>query len=233
MKTKMTKTGFRACLGASALAGLLVSGVPLTAAEAQETRQDTSAARQDTSTRTAAADTAQADSTQWGRPTDQEAEVQNPPGYRGMERPVNVFPPDTADTSSAGNATSRTSQLKRQDSISSENQNPPGYRGMERPVGTEITTDQQAKWQALLEAAQKQPNPTPELRDAINNLRKQPRDAEAQPTKKADTKKKAKTTKKLGQEPPPYPSDSEQVWVKQQPSGDSVAIGFDSTANKE
>jgi hypothetical protein len=194
--TKATKTGFRIWLGAGALAGLLALGMPLTAAEAQETRQDTSALRQDTSTKTAAADTAQTDSTQWGRPTHREAEVQNPAGYRGMERPVNVFPPDTADTSSAGNATSRTSQLKRQDSISSENQNPPGYRGMERPVGTEITTDQQAKWQALLEAARKQPNPTPELRDAIHNLRKQPRDAEAQPTKKAGTKKKAKTTKK-------------------------------------
>jgi hypothetical protein len=67
---------------------------------------------------------------------------------------------------------------------------------MERPVGTEITTDQQAKWQALLEAARKQPNPTPELRAAINDLRRQARDAEAQPTKKAGTKKKAKTTKK-------------------------------------
>jgi hypothetical protein len=81
--TKTTKTGFRIWLGAGALAGLLILGVPLPAAEAQETRQDTSAVRQDTSSQTAAADTAQTDSTQWGRPTDREPEVQNPAGYRG------------------------------------------------------------------------------------------------------------------------------------------------------
>jgi hypothetical protein len=53
--TKTTKTGFRIWLGAGALAGLLILGAPLPEAEAQETRQDTSAVRQDTSSQTAAA----------------------------------------------------------------------------------------------------------------------------------------------------------------------------------
>jgi hypothetical protein len=72
---------------------------------------------------------------------DRKPEVQNPPGYRGMERPVNVLPPDSAksDSGAAANATSRVNQMQRQDSISGrEQQNPPGYRGMERPAGLEF-----------------------------------------------------------------------------------------------
>ncbi len=269
--TKMTKNiELTAWLGAGGLAGLLILGVPFTAAAAQDTsatRQDTAAVQQETTTQAAGNDTARADSVQWGRTADRDPEVQNPPGYRGMERPVNVFPPDTADTSSAGDATSRTSQMQRQDTISSENQNPPGYRGMERLVGTDTTAAKQgdtefigtsseptvrAKWNALLKAAVKQPNPTPELRDAINNLRKQ-EGAEAQKTKKAGTKKKATTTKKqatdrdsastvrAGQD---TTGDTTRFEVNAQegnnaagttgerPSGDSVNIGPDSTASE-
>ena len=206
---------------------------------------------------------------------------------------------------------------------------------MERPVGSDTATAQQVntefigtssssavrtKWRALLKAALNQPNPTPELQDAIKDLRKQQQGAEAKTTEKTGAKKKATTTKKqatpardtasadttmrsdtsrqqtemrqqsrtgndsastvragqdttgdttrfevnaqegrsaagrtgnttrdttdvihreretppgMGHEPPPYPSDSEQVWVRQQPSGDSVTIGFDSTASQQ
>ena len=45
----------------------------------------------------AAGDSIQQDSTQWGRQTDRNPKVQNPPGYRGMERPTNVFPPDSGE----------------------------------------------------------------------------------------------------------------------------------------
>jgi hypothetical protein len=326
MKLTTTTHGFTAWLGGGALAGMLILGVPLTSAQAQ----DTSAVQRDTSKQAAATDTIRRDSTQWGRTADRDAEVQNPPGYRGMERPVNVFPPDTADTSSAADATSRTSQMKRQDTVSSENQNPPGYRGMERPIGTDSARAQQvetefigtssnptvrARWRALLEAALNQPNPTRELQDAMNKLRKAETTKKAT-TKKTKSKKKATTqrdttsadttmrrdttggqqtemrqpessqtdsdsaaTVRVGQDttgdttryevnsqegrsatdrtggasadstdvihreretppgvgynPPPYPADSEQVWVKQQPSGDSVSIGFDSTANNQ
>jgi hypothetical protein len=93
------------------------------------------------STPQAGPDTTGADSTRWGYDVDRKPEVQNPPGYRGMERPVNVLPPDSAksDSGAAANATSRVNQMQRQDSISGrEQQNPPGYRGMERPAGLEF-----------------------------------------------------------------------------------------------
>jgi hypothetical protein len=35
------------------------------------------------------------DSTKWGYPVNRDPEVQNPPGYRGMERAVETFPPDS------------------------------------------------------------------------------------------------------------------------------------------
>lgn len=79
------------------------------------------------------------DSTKWGYPTDRTPEVQNPPGYRGMERPIGTFPADSApqrDSTASASATSRVNQMRRQDSLQSgAHQNPPGYRGMERPAG--------------------------------------------------------------------------------------------------
>lgn len=85
------------------------------------------------------ADTTKADSTKWGYRTDRQPGVQNPPGYRGMERPVNVFPADSAakaDSQASGTATSRINQMRRQGSADAKpHQNPPGYRGMERPAG--------------------------------------------------------------------------------------------------
>lgn len=85
----------------------------------------------------ATADTAAADSTRWGYHTDSTPEVQNPPGYRGMERPVGVSRPDSgADSAAAADATSRVNQARRQGSSETDpEKNPPGYRGMERPAG--------------------------------------------------------------------------------------------------
>ena len=55
-----------------------------------------------------------------------------------MERPTNVFPPDSSasgDSAAPADATSRVNQMRRQDSLDRGNQqNPPGYRGMERPA---------------------------------------------------------------------------------------------------
>lgn len=89
------------------------------------------------SDRAAGADRAKTDSTKWGYPTDREADVQNPAGYRGMERPADLVDADSAagDSVARGNATSRINQRERQDSLAKPDQNPPGYRGMERPAG--------------------------------------------------------------------------------------------------
>lgn len=83
------------------------------AARAQETQRsadtaamDTTAARQDTTA--AQRDTAGTDTTRWGYESDTTPGVQNPPGYRGMERPTNVFPPDSGkDTTGAAEGQTR------------------------------------------------------------------------------------------------------------------------------
>jgi hypothetical protein len=71
------------------------------------------------------------DSTKWGRETESDPDVQNPPGYRGMERDTTQVPPGAAP--SAETPTSRTEQDKRQ-ADESGTENPPGYRGMEQPA---------------------------------------------------------------------------------------------------
>jgi hypothetical protein len=88
--------------------------------------------------------TAGADSaTKWGYPVDSSGKAQNPPGYRGMERPA-ALPADSSaksDSSAPADATSRINQRKRQDSSSAPGQNPPGYRGMERPAALDSMRD--------------------------------------------------------------------------------------------
>jgi hypothetical protein len=97
-------------------------------AGAAGTQQDTASAR---TPRTGE------DSLKWGYPENRNPEVQNPPGYRGMERAIDAFPADTTPESSGDapeDATTRVQQMQRQDSIeTAPHQNPPGYRGMERP----------------------------------------------------------------------------------------------------
>lgn len=65
---------------------------PMDTAATGQTQRDT------TTTGQTQGDTAGQDTTQWGYPTDTNPDVQNPPGYRGMERPAGL---DTADTGGA------------------------------------------------------------------------------------------------------------------------------------
>ena len=145
--------------------GLIVAAAAFTALPAQSQAQETDAAMEDaaatqdtaatgqapmdtaatgqtqrdtTTTGQTQRDTAGQDTTQWGYPTDTNPDVQNPPGYRGMERPTNVFPPDSArDTTGQrveGAATGTYGDSAWNDTTGAQ-QNPPGYRGMERPAG--------------------------------------------------------------------------------------------------
>jgi hypothetical protein len=124
-------------LAATVLTCGLLLGIPGIVAA-----QDT-ASQRDTTQSNAQADTTAADSTQqWGYPVDSTADDQNPPGYRGMERPSSLPDSGEADTTAPADATSRVNQMERQDTTSGQNQNPPGYRGMERPVGDSAATQQ-------------------------------------------------------------------------------------------
>ena len=64
--------------------------------------------------------------------------VQNPPGYRGMERDTTIFPaeggPPATPEEAAGQTTGTYGDSAWRDTSGAE-QNPPGYRGMERPAG--------------------------------------------------------------------------------------------------
>jgi hypothetical protein len=107
--------------------------------------QKQSAKSRTKSKKTAARDSSAQDSTKWGYKVDRKSEDQNPPGYRGMERPSNVLPPDSArnDSGAPADATSRVNQMERQDSLpQGAHQNPPGYRGMERPAALDSAQQQ-------------------------------------------------------------------------------------------
>ena len=60
--------------------------------------------------------------------------VQNPPGYRGMERDTTMFPAKGGPPATPEEAAGQTTGVYG-DSAVNANQNPPGYRGMERPAG--------------------------------------------------------------------------------------------------
>lgn len=102
------------------------------------TKADTTVSANDGKAAAAAGDSIQRDSTKWGTKTNRNPEVQNPPGYRGMERPVNVFPADSGKSrdTSAGAVEDRVTGTY-EDSAWKDTtgaaQNPAGYRGMERP----------------------------------------------------------------------------------------------------
>lgn len=107
---------------AGAMAAVLGLTMPATVLRAQDTAT------------TATADTMQQDSTQWGYDVNADPSVQNPPGYRGLERPAGL--PDTtmADTGVADEM-DRTGQMQRQEGAdTATDQNPPGFRGLERPA---------------------------------------------------------------------------------------------------
>src|SRR5688572_6883351 len=115
----------------AALIGILT--MPMAAAEAQDTAATVDSSRP----QQAGSDTLGHDSTSL-RASGDSAAVQNPPGYRGMERDTTLFPPadDSAAAAADADATNRANQRARQDKLKEEkNQNPPGYRGMERRAG--------------------------------------------------------------------------------------------------
>lgn len=122
-------------LGAGAAAAIAGS------AQAQETQtQDTSRTADTAATQRAQSDTMKQDTTQWGYQSDSAA-VQNPPGYRGMERDTTIVPPGaTGDDVPAGQVEDRatgTYDNKEWQDTTAEVQNPAGYRGMERPTGAD------------------------------------------------------------------------------------------------
>ncbi len=86
---------------------------------------------------TTGVDTAGADTSAVRDTTDTSA-VQNPPGYRGMERDTTMFPAEGGDSATAGQvedrATGTYDDSTWQDTTGAE-QNPAGYRGMERVSG--------------------------------------------------------------------------------------------------
>jgi hypothetical protein len=81
--------------------------------------------------------TAETDTSAVSDTTDTSA-VQNPPGYRGMERDTTMFPEEGGDSATAGQvedrATGTYDDSTWQDTTGAE-QNPAGYRGMGRVSG--------------------------------------------------------------------------------------------------
>jgi hypothetical protein len=144
----------RGTLGAAVGMMALLALAPAVAA------QDSSAVRQDTATDTVAPASATSRINQRARQDSLGRQGQNPPGYRGMERPATL---DSASAQAGDSGKARTahkSQTRRRHLKSStkqqassdtaagrdstkwgykvdrnpRHQNPPGYRGMERPV---------------------------------------------------------------------------------------------------
>lgn len=179
------------------------------------------AAPKNQSRKQAGSETTSQDSTKWGYQVDRQAQVQNPTGYRGMERPVNVFPPDSAqrDSATPADATSRVSQLEHQDSMPNrEQQNPPGYRGMERPSGLDSAQDRERTRETPTRSTQDTAEVNRSTEEGSASAGESPRDS-------VDIiHRRRQVAPGVGNRPPPYPADSERVWVEERPSGDSVNI---------
>jgi hypothetical protein len=72
------------------------------------------------------------------RDTTDTSGVQNPPGYRGMERDTTIFPDSAGQPASAEEVQNQTTGTYNDSSwqdTTGAAQNPAGYRGMERPAG--------------------------------------------------------------------------------------------------
>lgn len=101
-------------------------------AVAQDTTETGRAAIDTTDPGAGAIDTSATDTSAVSDTTDTSG-VQNPPGYRGMERDTTMFPPEGGPPASPDQAAEQTTGVYG-DSAAAD-QNPPGYRGMETPVG--------------------------------------------------------------------------------------------------
>lgn len=106
-------------------------------AYAQDTTETGRATIDTTAPEAAAIDTSGVDSSATRDTTDTSG-VQNPPGYRGMERDTTIFPDSGGPPASPGavedQATGTYDDSTWQDTTGAE-QNPAGYRGMERLKG--------------------------------------------------------------------------------------------------
>jgi hypothetical protein len=108
-------------------------------AVAQDTTETGRAAIDTTAPAGGALDTAGVD-TSAARDTTDTSGVQNPPGYRGMERDTTIFPNEGGPPAEAGQvedkATGTYEDSAWQDTTGAA-QNPAGYRGMERPAAAD------------------------------------------------------------------------------------------------
>jgi len=152
----MKYRGLRGLCGAAVAAAALLLPAPLSAQDTTTAgmrdtagMQSATGQRDTSTTQQAGRDTTARDSSLWGYKTDHDPNVKNPPGYRGMERPVNVFPADSTQDPSAGRVEDKVTGTY-EDSTwrdsTGQRQNPAGYRGMERPAGLDsASADSSAK----------------------------------------------------------------------------------------
>ena len=188
-----TKTEMRTIGG---IIGVLALSASVATAQAQDSvtaQKDTG--RAESQNASVQQDSAR-DSTHWGYSVENEAEVQNPQGYRGMERPVNVFPPDSAsgDSVAAASATSRVNQMEWQDTAEAK-------KGGKKTAQKDRTAKAKAREGDTATTTAKD-------RDSVDIIHQQ-----------------RQVPPGVGNAPPPYPADSERVWVEKRPSNDSVSVG--------
>jgi hypothetical protein len=91
---------------------------------------------------TAGVDTSAVTDTSAARDTTDTSAVQNPPGYRGMERDTTLFPAEGGAPATPEEAAEQTTGVYKDSAAgdtSGAQQNPQGYRGMERPVEGDTT----------------------------------------------------------------------------------------------
>jgi hypothetical protein len=111
-------------------------------AYAQDTTETGRAAIDTTAPDTEMMDTTGAD-TAAARDTTDTSGVQNPPGYRGMERDTTIFPDSARPQPSAEEVQDQTTGTYDDSTWKDATgavQNPAGYRGMERPAGDSAGT---------------------------------------------------------------------------------------------
>jgi len=148
----------------------------------------------------ASADSVRRDSTKWGYPVNRNPQEQNPPGYRGMERPAGLNSDSAAMDSSSAGATYRSDTTRgvtdRSDTtrgVTDRSDTTHGTPGMSRS-DTGASSMSRSDTGATVR----------DTSDVVHRQRSVPPGTAAPP--------------------PPYPADSEKVWVKTKPQGDSVGV---------
>jgi hypothetical protein len=165
----------------------------------------------------ASADSTRSDSTKWGYPVNRNPQEQNPPGYRGMERPAGLSGDSTAvDSSSARNSSSsQRGAGTTADSIAKSSSS------SQRGAGT--TADSIAKSSSSTQRGAATPADTGSM--SRSDTVAMGRETSSMSRDSTDVVHRQRSVPP-GTEaaPPPYTPDSEKVWVRNQPQGDSVAV---------